>query len=96
MLYLGYTSHTHHVFALSSFWRCFQGEVRVDIDNSAIRYYSGTLFYFVYISSCNLVFAFVHVIIVKVIVIICEDGVKLNYFHLILNQKEPYTDYIEN
>ena len=68
----------------------------VDIDNSAIRYYFGTLFYFVYISSCNLVFAFVRVITMKVIVIVCEDGVKLNYFRLILNQKEPYTDYTEN
>ena len=53
-------------------------------------------FHFVYISACNLVFAFVRVITVKVIVNVCEDGVKLNYFRLILNQKEPYTDYAEN
>ena len=39
---------------------------------------------------------FVHVITVKVIVSVYEDGVKLNYFHSILNQKEPYTDYAEN
>ena len=32
----------------------------------------------------------------KVTVCVCEDGFKLNYFRLILNQKEPYTDYAEN
>ena len=53
-------------------------------------------FHFVYTSACNLVFAFVCVITVKVIVSVCEDGVKLNYFRYILNQKEPYTDYVEN
>ena len=37
-----------------------------------------------------------HVITVKVIVNVCEDGVKLNYFSLILNQKEPYIDYAKN
>ena len=37
-------------------------------------------FHFVYTSACNLVFAFVRVIAVKVIVSVCEDGVKLNYF----------------
>ena len=50
---------------------------RVDIENSAIRYYSRIFFFFsfhlVYTSACNLVFAFVHVIIVKVIVSVCED-----------------------
>ena len=35
-------------------------------------------------------------IVVKVIVSVCEDGVKLNYLCYILNQKEPYTDYAEN
>ena len=45
-------------------------------------------FYFVYTSACNLVFAFVRMITVKVTVSVCEDGVKLNYFHSILNQKE--------
>ena len=49
-----------------------------------------------YISACNLVFVFMRVITMKVIVSVCEDGVKLNYFRLILNQKEPYTDYAEN
>ena len=39
---------------------------------------------------------FVRVIAVKVTMSVCEDGVKLNYFHSILNQKEPYTDYAEN
>ena len=39
---------------------------------------------------------FVRVITVKVIVNVCEDGVKLNYFRLILNQKESYTDYAES
>ena len=61
---------------------------RVDIDNSAIRYYSGIffcffvsfLFHFVYTSAFNLVFMFVRVITVKVIVSVCEDGGKLNYF----------------
>ena len=53
-------------------------------------------FYFVYTSACNLVFAFVHAIIVKVTVSVCEDRVKFNYFRSILNQKEPYTDYVEN
>ena len=33
---------------------------------------------------------------VKVTVSVCEDGVKLNYIHLILNRKEPYTVYAEN
>ena len=74
--------------------------MRVDINNSAIRYYSGIFcffsFYFVYTSACNLVFAFVRVITVKVTVSVCEDGVKLNYFRSILNKKEPYTDYVEN
>ena len=42
-------------------------------------------FYFVYTSACNLVFAFVCVITVKVTVNVCEDGVKLNYFRSILN-----------
>ena len=54
------------------------------------------LFYFCYTSACNLVSVFVRVIVVKVNVCICEDGVKLNYFRSILNQKEPYTDYAEN
>ena len=54
------------------------------------------IFYFVYLSACNFVFAFVRVITVKVIVNVCEYEVKLNYFHLILNQKEPYNDYAEN
>ena len=53
-------------------------------------------FYFVYTSSCNLFSVFVRVIAVKVTVSVCEDRVKLNYFRLILNQKEPYTDYTEN
>ena len=53
-------------------------------------------FYFVYTSACNLVFAFVRVITVKVTVSICEDGFKLNYFRSILNQKEPYIDYAKN
>ena len=39
---------------------------------------------------------FVRVTTVKIIVNVCADGVKLNYFRLILNQKEPYTDYAEN
>ena len=58
----------------------------VDIDNSAIGYsleFYFILFFFsfhfVYISACNLVFVFVRVITVKVIVSVCEDGVKLNY-----------------
>ena len=54
------------------------------------------LFYFGYISAYNLVFAFVRVTTVQVIVNVCADGVKLNYICLILNQKEPYTDYAEN
>ena len=42
-------------------------------------------FYYVYTSSCNLVFMFVRVIAVKVNVCVCEDGVKVNYFHSILS-----------
>ena len=53
-------------------------------------------FYFVYTSACNLVFAFMCVITLKVTMSVCEDGVKLNYLCSILNQKEPYIDYIEN
>ena len=63
---------------------------RVDIDNSAVGYYSAIFsFYFVYTCTCNLVFVFVRVIVVKVNVCVCEDGVKVNYFHSILNQREP-------
>ena len=53
-------------------------------------------FYFGYISACNLVFVLLCVTIVKVIVNACAYGVKLNYLRLILNQKEPYTVYVEN
>ena len=53
-------------------------------------------FYFVYTSACNFVFVFVCVIIVKVAMSVCKDRIKLNYFHSILNQKEPYTDNAEN
>ena len=66
---------------------------RVDIDNSAIRYYSRFFFfpfYFVYISACNLDSMFVCVIAVKVTVSVCEEGVKFNCFRSILNKKEPY------
>ena len=42
-------------------------------------------FYYVYTSACNLVSVFVCVIIVKVNVCVCEDGVKVNYFRLILS-----------
>ena len=93
---------SHITLLRSQVFGAIAGEkFHVDIDNSAIRYYSGILlflflFYFFYISACNLVFAFMHVITVKVIVNVCEDGVKLNYFHLILNWKEPYTDYTKN
>ena len=53
-------------------------------------------YFFGYISACNLVFVFVGVTIVKIIVDVCADGVKLNYLHLILNQKESYTVYAKN
>ena len=53
-------------------------------------------FYFGYISASNLVFVLLCVTTVKVIVNACTDGVKLNYLCLILNQKEPYTVYVEN
>ena len=68
--------------------------VQLDITLEFYLFYF--LFYFGYISACNLVFAFVRVTTMKVIVNVCEDGVNLNYLHLILNQKEPYTDYAEN
>ena len=35
-------------------------------------------------------------IAVTVTVSVCEVRVKLNYIHLIMNPKEPYTVYIEN
>ena len=38
-------------------------------------------FHFVYTSAHNLVLTFVRVITMKVIVSICKDGIKLNYFH---------------
>ena len=59
----------------------------VDIDNSTVRYYSGFFFsfYLVYTSACNLVSMFVCVIVVKVNVCVCEDGVKLKYSHSILS-----------
>ena len=53
------------------------------------------LFYFGDTSACNLVSVFVLLISVKVTVCVCEDEVKLNYFRSILNQKEPYTNYVE-
>ena len=46
-------------------------------------------FYFVYTSACNLVSMFLCVIAIKVDVCVCEDGVKLNYSHSILIQREP-------
>ena len=54
------------------------------------------LYFFGYISACNLVFVLVRVTIVKVIVDVCADGVKLNYLRLILRQNEPYTVYTKN
>ena len=54
------------------------------------------LFYFGDTSACNLVSVVVRVIAVKVTLCVCEDGVKLNYFHSILNQNEPYTNYAKN
>ena len=54
------------------------------------------IFYFGDTSACNLVSVVVRVIAVKGTVCVCEDGVKLNYFRSILNQKEPYTNYTEN
>ena len=72
-LYPVYTSYTSRFCAIKFLAPLPGTKFRVDIDNSAIRYYSGILFYFVYISACNLVFAFVHVITVKVIVNVCED-----------------------
>ena len=53
-------------------------------------------YFFGYISACNLVFVLMRVTIVKVIVDVCPDGVKLNYLRLILNQNEPYTVYTKN
>ena len=46
--------------------------------------------YFVYTSACNLVFVFVLLITVKVMVSVCEDGVKLNYFSIRFTETEPY------
>ena len=54
------------------------------------------LFYFGYRSACNLASVFARVIGVKVNVCVREDEVKLNYSHLILSQREPYIDYVEN
>ena len=59
----------------------------VQLDITLEFYFIFFSFHFFYTSACNLVFAFVRVIIVKVIVSVCEDVVKLNYFCLILNQK---------
>ena len=79
---------------LSSFWVVAGENFCVDIDNSAIRYYFGFFFiffssYFVYTSACNLVFVFVILITVKVIVSVCEDGIKLNYFSIRFTETEP-------
>ena len=52
--------------------------------------------FFGYISSCNMVFMFICVTTLKVSVNVGADRVKLNYLRLILNQKQPYTGYIEN
>ena len=68
----------------------------MQLDITLEFFFSFVSFYFVYTSACNLVYVFVRVITVKVTVSVCEDKVKLNYFRLILNQKEPYTDYAEN
>ena len=99
--YLAYTNHTS-CFRPIKFLAPLSGRsFRVDIDNSAIRYYSGIylflfILFFVYISACNMVFVLLRVTTVKVIVSACTNGVKLNYLRLILNQKEPYTVYAEN
>ena len=42
-------------------------------------------FYYVYTSACNLVSVFLRVIVVKVFVCVCEDGIKLNYYRSILS-----------
>ena len=91
--------HTH--LARLLFGTVVAEKFRVDIDDSTVRYYSGNIFfifkfYFGDTNACNLVSVVVRVIAVKGIVCVCEDGVKLNYFHSIMNQKEPYTDYVEN
>ena len=48
--------------------------MRVDIDNSAVRYYSGNFFFFGDTSACNLVSVFVRVIVMKVIVCMRRRG----------------------
>ena len=50
--------------------------VQLDI---ALEFFS---LYFVF-TACNLVSMFLCVISVKVFVCVCEDGVKLNYYHSI-------------
>ena len=76
----------------------------VDIDKSAIRYYSKIFpFYFILLIQVLVIcffffffFSVLCVVAVKVTVSVCEAGVKWNYIHLILNRKEPYTIYAEN
>ena len=51
--------------------------VKLDITLEFFFFFS---FHFVYTSAYNLVLTFVRVITMKVIVSVCKDGIKLNYF----------------
>ena len=68
----------------------------VDIDNKTIRYYSGIFVFILFYKCWSFGLSVLCVIAVKVKVSACEHGVRLNYIRLILNRKEPYTEYAEN
>ena len=73
----------------------------VDIDNNALRYYFGSILFSFFIysfhtSSCNLVSVVFVCGFRKVDLSACEDGVKVNYFRLILSQREPQIDYVDS
>ena len=74
----------------------------VDIKNSALRYYFRSIlfiyfyFYLVYTSACNLVSIDFVRGFRKVDLRACEDRVKVNYFRLILSQRESQIDYAES
>ena len=83
----------HNLYGARQVFGVVAGEkFYVDIDNSAIRYYSGNIYIYIYIyiyigdtSAYNLVYVLACVIAEKVNVCVCEDGVKLNYSRLILS-----------
>ena len=91
---LRFTLILHNLYGAHQVFGIVAGEkFHVDIDNSTIDitldFFSLFTWLFYYTGACNLVSVFLCVIVVKVIVCVYEDGVKLNYSRSILSQREP-------